>query len=110
MTRPETLQGKLEKMEILVDALLEERRGLKEDLRRIETRMKRLGEESTPTQGGEEFMKSLDDLRRKLAESEAVNQKLLRERGMVKDRLSQLLGRLDLIEAKLLDQRSSTGQ
>jgi hypothetical protein len=110
MTRTETLQGKLEKMEILVDALLEERRGLREDLRRIENRMKKLGEETVATQGGEEFLKSLDDLRRKLAESEAVNQKLLRERGMVKDRLSQLLGRLDLIEAKLLDQRSSAGQ
>lgn len=109
MTTPQTLQEKLERLEIFVDALLEERRGLREDIKAIEIRLRNLDKEShTSDIAGDEFMKSLDDLRRKLAESEAANQNFLRERGQVRERLEQLLARLDMIEAKLLEQRASS--
>ncbi|GMV64504.1 MAG: hypothetical protein KJ050_00560 [Candidatus Omnitrophica bacterium] len=109
MSTPQTLQEKLERLEILVDALLEERRGLREDLKAIEARMRSLGKESHASEvNGEEFMKTLDDLRRKLSESEAANQNFLRERSQVRERLEQLLARLDMIEAKLLEQRASS--
>jgi hypothetical protein len=101
MSTPQTLQEKLERLEILVDALLEERRGLREDLKAIEARMRSLGKESHASEvNGEEFMKTLDDLRRKLSESEAANQNFLRERNQVRERLEQLLARLDMIEDK----------
>ncbi len=106
MTAPENLNRKLERLETLVDALLEERRGLREDLRKIEGRLKKMGEESSTARPGEDFMKNLDDLRRKVAETEALNQKMARDRNQVKERLGAVLGRLDMIEAKLLEQRS----
>jgi hypothetical protein len=110
VSKPESLQQKLERLEMLVDALLEERRGMREDFRRIEGRLKKNSEESDASRGSEEFVRSLDDVRRKLAESEAVNQKLLRERGQAKERLGMVLNRLDMIEAKLLEQRSLAAQ
>lgn len=110
MTAPENLHRKLERLETLIDALIEERRGLREDLRKIEARLKKMGEESSAARPGEDFMKTLDDLRRKAAESEALNQKMQRDRNHVKERLTAVLGRLDMIEAKLLEQRSLAAQ
>jgi chromosome segregation ATPase len=107
MNKPETLQGKIEKLETLVDALLEERRGLREDMRKIEIRLKKMGDDPHHI-AGDDFVRSLDDLRGKFAESESINQKLQRERGQVRERLLQILNRLDLIEAKLLEQRTMT--
>lgn len=100
-----TLNSKLGKLETWVDALLEERRALKEDLGVIQEGLKN-GE----GEGQINLAQPLNDLRRKLAETEAVNQKCQREREMVKSRLGQLRDRLDLIEAKLLEQRSPGGK
>jgi chromosome segregation ATPase len=99
---------KLERLETLVDALLEERKGLREDLAKFESRLKKFAEENDLSRGSEEFVRTLDDLRRRLSETEASNQKFVRDRNLVKERLGQVLNRLDLIEAKLLEQRSLT--
>jgi len=105
----ETLQEKLERIETLVDTLVEERNSLKIEMGRIEKQQRR----ATPAEGsrpaGEDLIKALDDLRSRLAESEAANQKLSRERDQVRERLSQIKSRLDLVEARLLEQRSAAG-
>ena len=100
-----TFRSKLEKLETWVDTLLEERRTLKEDFRAIQERI-----QDGDGEGEIDLAQPLDDLRTRLAETDAVNQKYQREREMIKSRLRQLRDRLDLIEAKLLEQRSPGGK
>ena len=109
MDNSESLQSKLERIETLVDALVEERNGLRADLRKISSPAKTPG---STKEGGREtgdLLRSLDGLRTRLADSEAGNQKLIRERNQIRERLTQIKDRLDQVEAKLLEQRSVAG-
>ena len=109
MENRETLQQKLERVETLVDTLIEERNGLKSELKRIEKQRRGAPEADDANLEGEDLFMALDDLRSRLAESEAANQKLVRERNQVRERLGQIKSRLDQVEARLLEQRSAAG-
>jgi chromosome segregation ATPase len=103
----EGLQSRLERVETLVDALVEERNGLRADLQKIGSQSKTTGTKAGAGQDTGDLLKSLDELRTRLADSEAANQKLVRERDQIRERLTQIKDRLDLVEAKLLEQRSA---
>jgi chromosome segregation ATPase len=105
----ESLQSKLEHIETLVDALVEERNGLRADLRRIGSQVKTTGSTREAGRDTGDLLRSLDGLRTRLADSEASNQKLVRERNQIRERLTQIKDRLDQVEAKLLEQRSVAG-
>jgi len=96
------LQKKLERLETLVDTLIEEKRGLQADLEELE---KHSDSESKKSGQNESLVRNLEEARRKLAESEASNQRLTRERNLVKERLTNVRNRLDQIEGKLLENR-----
>ena len=96
------LQRKLEHLETLVDTLIEEKKGLLEDLKELD---KPAGSDSKSESGNDTLLRNLEETRRKLAESEAMNQRLSRERNLVKERLTNVRNRLDQIEAKLLEKR-----
>lgn len=101
------LQTKLEKLEVFVDSLLQEREELRSELHRFEVQMKKSAR--TPNKAGtteDDLFDSLDELRRRLSDSEATNLQLAREREQIKEKLVHVRQRLDLIEAKLLEQRS----
>lgn len=97
-----TLLRKLEKLEMLVDALIEERKGLLADLAEIK---RGGGAAPEATDQTEVLSRNLEEVRRRLAESEAANQRLDRERNLVRDRLTNVRNRLDQIEGKLLENR-----
>ena len=102
MSRSEPLQAKLEYLETLVDALLEERNSFRADLQQIDRQRRK------PEQGeaeDDELIRTLEEQRSKLAASEAANQRLVRERNLIRDRLTLIKNRLDQVEAKLLEQR-----
>jgi len=101
-------RGKLERLEVLVDALLEERNSLKKELRQFERPRKKTAATGNPETLAEGSLKSLETLRTRLAESEAENRKLMRDRNQVRERLEQIRNRLGQVEAKLLEQRSTT--
>ena len=103
---PENYHKKLQKLEILVDGLIEERKSLRNDLRKLEDKL-RNETSSSDSLLQDDFIKTLEDLRSKLGKSEATNQKLQREKNQVKDRLEQIRERLDLIESRLLEQRQA---
>ncbi|MCA9412283.1 MAG: hypothetical protein H6751_01220 [Candidatus Omnitrophica bacterium] len=96
------LQKKLEQLETLVDTLIEEKKGLLTDLEQID---KESGSESKASGQNDVLVKNLEEARRRLAESEATNQRLLREKNLVRDRLTSVRNRLDQIEGKLLENR-----
>ncbi len=96
------LQRKLEQLETLVDTLLEEKKGLLADLGESD---KATQSDSKSSGQNDNTARNLEESRRKLAESEAANQRLTRERNLVKDRLTSVRNRLDQIEGKLLENR-----
>ena len=96
------LQKKLEQLETLVDTLIEEKKGLLTDLEQMD---KESGSESKASGQNDVLVKNLEEARRRLAESEATNQRLLREKNLVRDRLTSVRNRLDQIEGKLLENR-----
>ncbi|MCA9416003.1 MAG: hypothetical protein KC917_07025 [Candidatus Omnitrophica bacterium] len=96
------LQKKLEQLETLVDTLIEDKKGLLTDLEQID---KESGSESKASGQNDVLVKNLEEARRRLAESEATNQRLLREKNLVRDRLTSVRNRLDQIEGKLLENR-----
>ena len=96
------LQKKLERLETLVDTLIEEKKGLTADLEQME---KESGSESKTSGQNDSLVRNLEEARRKLAESEATNQRLIREKNLVRDRLTSVRNRLDQIEGKLLENR-----
>lgn len=105
MNAPLNFNRKIEKLETLVDALLEERSGLRADLKKIREHSKT----SDPSGKADASNQALDDLERlraRLADTEATNQQLIRERNGVRERLTQIRNRLDQVEAQLLEKRA----
>ena len=96
------LQRKLERLETLVDTLIEEKKGLLADLGELDTPT---DPDSKDSGQNDNLVRNLEEMRRKLAESEATNQRLTRERNLVKERLTSVRNRLDQIEGKLLENR-----
>jgi len=102
------LREKLDRLEVLVDALLEERNSLKKELRQFERPRRKTAAGANPETSADGPLKSLESLRTRLAESEAENRKLMRDRNQVRERLELIRNRLGQVEAKLLEQRSTT--
>ena len=96
------LQRKLERLETLVDTLIQEKKGLLADLAQVE---KHSASEPRSSGQNDSLVRNLEETRRRLAESEAANQRLVRERNLVKERLTNVRNRLDQIEGKLLENR-----
>lgn len=106
MNAPLNFNRKLEKLETLVDSLLEERSGLRADLKKSRERSKSADSSGNPEESGQ-MHDELEQLRARLADSEASNQQLARERNSVRERLTQIRNRLDQVEAQLLEKRGA---
>lgn len=105
----DTLQVKLQRLETSIDALLEEYRSLQSDFDQLKSAMSGPKNEGRPDET-QAMMRSMEELRKKLGETEAANQQMIRERNHMRERLTHVLNRLDMIEAKLLEQRSMAAQ
>ena len=101
------LTRKLEKLETLVDALLEEQNGLRAHLENMRDHSQSSDKAGEANVSGK-MMDELERLRSRLADSEATNQQLVRERNGVRERLTQIRNRLDQVEAQLLEKRSAS--